>query len=201
MSRNTLSSIDNPTLSSQDVHWNTLLPRSSVSETAVATSLRGLQCDTALPNFSLTNMLLVHGERMDERPLLRMLVLKTLTSAGLCVLPRHTSPMITQPSSRRCVKGALWGPLRCSRTLCTRSMSRPRSKRIAAVMIFINNTLFNLAPWFKLYFSFRESYDLILIWSIDINQIVQLIPYRTIVQRVVRFQYIWEILFILVATI
>ncbi len=28
---------------------------------------------------------------------------------------------------------------------------------------FINNTLFNLALWFKLYFSFRESYDLILI--------------------------------------
>ncbi len=32
-----------------------------------------------------------------------------------------------------------------------------------SVMIFINNTLFNLALWFKLYFSFRESYDLILI--------------------------------------
>ncbi len=68
-------------------------------------------------------------------------------------------------------------------------------------LIFLNNTLFNLALWFKLYFSFRESYDLILIWSIDINQNVQLIPYLTIVQRVVRFQYIWEILFILVATI
>ncbi len=66
---------------------------------------------------------------------------------------------------------------------------------------FIPFTLFNLALWFKLYFSFRESYDLILIWSIDINQNVQLIPYLTIVQRVVRFQYIWEILFILVATI
>ncbi len=61
---------------------------------------------------------------------------------------------------------------------------------------FLNNTLFNLALWFKLYFSFRESYDLILIWSIDINQNVQLIPYLTIIQRVVRFQYIWEILFI-----
>ncbi len=28
---------------------------------------------------------------------------------------------------------------------------------------FTFNTLFNLALWFKLYFSFRESYDLILI--------------------------------------
>ncbi len=33
----------------------------------------------------------------------------------------------------------------------------------AVVIIFINDTLFNLALWFKLYFSFRESYDLILI--------------------------------------
>ncbi len=70
-----------------------------------------------------------------------------------------------------------------------------------SVKDFTPFTLFNLALLFKLYFSFRESYDLILIWSIGINQNVQLIPYLTIVQRVVRFQYIWEILFILVATI
>ncbi len=31
------------------------------------------------------------------------------------------------------------------------------------VMNLIPFTLFNLALWFKLYFSFRESYDLILI--------------------------------------
>ncbi len=35
----------------------------------------------------------------------------------------------------------------------------------------------------------------------DINQNVQLKPYLTIVQQVVKFQYIWEILFIFVATI
>ncbi len=39
-------------------------------------------------------------------------------------------------------------------------------------------TLFNLALLFKLYFSFRESYDLILIGSIGINQNVQLIPFN-----------------------
>ncbi len=80
--------------------------------------------------------------------------------------------------------------------------SRPKSNLISTsydVVCLLG--LFNLALWFKLYFSFRESYDLILIWSIVINQNVQLIPYLTIVQRLVRFQYIWEILFILVATI
>ncbi len=40
-----------------------------------------------------------------------------------------------------------------------------------------------------------------LIWSIDINQNIQLIPYLTIVQRVVKFQYIWEILFIVLLLI
>ncbi len=44
-------------------------------------------------------------------------------------------------------------------------------------------TLFNLALLFKLYFSFRESY-LVLIKTSNLYHL-------TIVQRVVRFQYIW----------
>ncbi len=62
----------------------------------------------------------------------------------------------------------------------------------SVIITLLSITLILVLNWIK---------DLVSIWSIDINQNFQLIPYLTIVQRVVRFQYIWEILFILVATI
>ncbi len=63
-------------------------------------------------------------------------------------------------------------------------------KRVVKNLIIF--TLFNLALLFKLYFSFREAYDFLLIWSMGINQIIQLIPYLTLSSsEFVRFQYIW----------
>ncbi|MED6250059.1 hypothetical protein ATANTOWER_024039 [Ataeniobius toweri] len=64
----------------------------------------------SLSIFSFTIRLLVHGLRMEWLPLTRTLVLKTLLPFVLCVLPRHTSPMIFHPRLRRWANGALEGP-------------------------------------------------------------------------------------------
>lgn len=61
----------------------------------------------------------------------RMVVLNVLT-VGLWTLPRHTSPTATHPKSRCWAKGAWWGPLMCSLTLCALKTSRPNSRSISA---------------------------------------------------------------------
>ena len=50
----------------------------------------------------------------------------------LCVLPRHTSPMITHPRSSHMDKSTLWGPLHCSWTSCSWIKSHPRRSKIDA---------------------------------------------------------------------
>lgn len=65
------------------------------------------------------------------RPPSNTLVLNVLT-VRLCTLPRHTSPIPTQPMSRRCAKGSLCGPLTCCLTLCALRTSLPSSRSISA---------------------------------------------------------------------
>lgn len=104
MSGKVPSSMDMPILLSFGVLWNTLLPRPYVLSSGMPLQVlvEGVWHDTALSIISFMHMLLEHGERMDEHPLVSILVLKTLTLSALHVVPRHTSPMITHPRPRHC---------------------------------------------------------------------------------------------------
>lgn len=101
-----------PSLSSYDVLWKMSLsmPFTLWLKLAVWVELGKLWGTTRLTILSLTSMLLVQGVRMERCPLTKTLVLKTLTLAGLCALPKHTSLTITHPKSSLWANGALCGP-------------------------------------------------------------------------------------------
>ncbi len=95
-------------------------------------------------------------------------------------LMRTTSMQMSFPET---VSDSLCRNSLVMQTDCCSSCPGGWSQTILEVRMLVKDftpfTLFNLALWFKLYFSFRESYDLILIWSIDSNQNVQLPSQQT----------------------
>lgn len=82
--------------------------------------------------FPLTLLQFSHGLKRFGHPFSKTKIFIALTSVGLWPLPRHTSPMITQPKSRFWAYGALGGPLNCLLTLCTLRMSLPSNRRMSA---------------------------------------------------------------------
>lgn len=81
----------------------------------------GLKCWLDSPPcfaFSFKEMWLAQGVRKEGLPFSSTFVLKLLTF-GLCMLPRQTLPIRTQPRSSLWANGELWGPLICCLTFCT----------------------------------------------------------------------------------
>lgn len=82
--------------------------------------------------FSLICKKLVQGWRSEAWPQISTIVYQAQT-VGLYAFLKLTSPTNTQPRYECWVKGTLWRPLSCSRTLCTLNRSLQSSKRISAV--------------------------------------------------------------------
>lgn len=108
ITRNKLSSLDGASLLSCSVLLNTVCPSN------LSGDLLGL---LKLGCVSLMDIKLVHGLKMECRQLSNTWVFRAFT-VGLCTLPKHTSPITTQPRSSRWAKGASCGPLICCLTLC-----------------------------------------------------------------------------------